>query len=127
MRATNKIAQALVLATLVASSLIGESQSPSTAPSKPGSDQVERITLPQVPTEIPPGPHVQVYEKNCLICHSARYVIMQPRFSKTVWQAEVKKMVDAYGATISDADQALIVEYLMAVKGSEPPASAPAK
>ncbi len=70
---------------------------------------------------------MQVYEKNCLLCHSARYVLMQPRFSKTQWQAEVKKMGDAYGASISPEDQALIVEYLVAVKGSEPPASAPAK
>jgi cytochrome c5 len=121
------IARALVVAALLVSALIGESQSHNTATSKPGSGQVERINLPQVPTQIPPGPHVEVYEKNCLICHSARYVIMQPRFSKTVWQSEVKKMVDAYGASLSAEDQALIVEYLVAVKGSEAPASAPAK
>jgi cytochrome c5 len=114
--------RALLLAALGVTSLIGESQSSAgAAAAKPGSSQVERITLPQVPTQVPPGPHVEVYEKNCLICHSARYVIMQPGFSKTVWQAEVKKMVDAYGASISPADQALIVNYLVAVKGSEPP------
>ena len=50
---------------------------------------------------------------------------MQPRFSKTVWQKEVKKMVDAYGASISEADQALIVQYLVAVNGIEPQPSAP--
>ncbi len=69
----------------------------------------------------------EVYEKNCLLCHSARYVLTQPRFSKAQWQAEVKKMGDAYGASISPEDQALIVEYLVAVKGSDPPASVPAK
>lgn len=126
-RLMEHVARALLLAALVASSLMGESQSPNSATSKPPSAQVERITLPQVPTQIPPGPNVQVYEKNCLICHSARYVLTQPRFSKTVWQNEVKKMVDAYGASVTPADQALIVEYLVAVKGSEPPASAPAK
>jgi cytochrome c5 len=116
-----------LLAIVLATALIGESQSPSSAAAKPGAGQVERITLPQVPAETPPGPNVEVYEKDCLICHSARYVTMQPRFSKTVWQNEVKKMVDAYGATISAADQALIVEYLVAVKGSEPQPSTPAK
>jgi sulfite dehydrogenase (cytochrome) subunit B len=125
------IARASVLAALVAASLAGESQSPSGGTSKPGavpdSGQVKRITLPQVSTQVPSGPHVEVYEKNCLICHSARYLITQPRFPKAQWQAEVKKMVDAYGASISDADQAQIVEYLGAVKGSEPPASIPAK
>jgi len=108
------------------SSPIAQSQS-SAAGSKLNADQVERITLPKIPADIPAGPNVQVYEKNCLICHSARYVAMQPRFSKAVWQSEVKKMVDTYGASISPADQALIVEYLVAVKGSEPPTSAPAK
>ena len=113
---------------MVAGSLIGRIPVAISGGVEAGSSgQVQRITLPQVPTEIPPGPNVQVYEKNCLICHSARYVIMQPRFSRAVWQAEVKKMVDAYGASISEADQALIVEYLVAVKGSEAPASTPAK
>ena len=110
---------------------MGEPQSPSggtsTPSTSPDSGQVKRITLPQISIQVPPGPHVDVYEKNCLICHSARYVITQPRFSKAQWQAEVKKMVDAYGASIPEADQALIVEYLMALKGSEPPPSAPAK
>ncbi len=121
------IAGALFLAALVATALTSQSQSPPDGAPKPGQDEVERITLPHVETQIPPGPNVQVYEKNCLICHSARYVLTQPQFSKTVWQNEVKKMVDAYGASISPADQALIVEYLVAVKGSEPPAKAPAK
>lgn len=50
-------------------------------------------------------------------CHSARYVTMQPRFSRAVWEKEVKKMVDAYGASISAAEQQQIVEYLVSVKG----------
>ena len=91
---------------------------------KQGSSQVQHIVLPQYGPEIPDGPNVQVYEKDCLICHTARYVLMQPRFPKAVWQSEVKKMVDAYGASIPEADQPLIVEYLMAVKGAE--ASSPA-
>lgn len=66
---------------------------------------------------------MDVYRKDCLTCHTARYVSMQPRFSKTVWQSEVKKMVDVYGAPISEADQALIVDYLAAVKGAEAPAT----
>jgi sulfite dehydrogenase (cytochrome) subunit B len=127
MQTMKNVPRGLLLAALLASTLIGQSQSPNTAVSKPSSDQIERITLPQVPTEIPKGPNMQVYEKNCLICHSARYVITQPRFSRAAWQSEVKKMVDSYGASISPADQALIVEYLVAVKGSEPPATTPAK
>ncbi len=52
---------------------------------------------------------------------------MQPGFPKSVWQSEVKKMVDVYGAPIADGDQVLIVEYLVVVKGVETPASAPAQ
>jgi uncharacterized protein (DUF697 family) len=42
---------------------------------------------------------------------------MQPGFSQTVWEKEVKKMVDAYGAKISDAEQQEVVDYLVAVRG----------
>ncbi len=108
-------------------SVVVSSQQPSASASKPAAkaaaSQVQRIVLPQYPPEIAEGPNVETYRKNCLICHSARYVSMQPRFSKTVWQNEVKKMVDAYGAPISEADRALIVEYLVAVRGPEAPAT----
>jgi uncharacterized protein (DUF697 family) len=42
---------------------------------------------------------------------------MQPRFSQTVWEKEVKKMVDAYGAPITPDEQKQIVEYLVTIKG----------
>ncbi len=104
-----------------------DAQQSSTSASKPGakadSSQVHRIVLPKYPPKIAGGPNVDTYSNNCLICHTARYVLMQPRFPKTVWQSEVKKMVDAYGAPISEADQALIVEYLVAVRGVEAPAT----
>ncbi len=109
------------------------SQQPSGSASKPAVkadvSQVHSIVLPQYPAEIAEGPNVNTYRNGCLLCHTARYVSMQPRFSKTVWQNEVKKMVDAYGAPISEADQALIVEYLVAVKGTTSPEtiSAPPK
>jgi cytochrome c5 len=92
----------------------------------PASNQTHSIQLPEIPGEIPPGPHQDIYSKDCLLCHSARYVSMQPGFSKEVWRNEVKKMVDAYGAPIPEADQALIVEYLVSVRGPQS-ASAPAK
>jgi cytochrome c5 len=81
-------------------------------------DKLERITLPNYSGEIPKGPNVQVYEKDCLLCHSARYVTTQPGFSRSTWEKEVKKMVDAYGATVPEADQSKIVDYLVAIKGA---------
>ena len=41
-----------------------------------------------------------------------------PAFRKRVWEKEVKKMVDAYGAKIPDAEQKEIVDYLVAVRGA---------
>ena len=120
----------MVTALAMTASMRGQSHPPTAGTSKQGAkngpNQVHRIVLAQYPGEIMQGPNAQVYEKDCLICHTTRYVSMQPRFSKTVWQSEVKKMVDAYGAPISEADQALIVEYLVAVKGLEAPVTAAA-
>jgi len=79
---------------------------------------VQSIVLPQYAPNVPAGPHVDTYRKDCLVCHSARYVAMQPRFPQTVWEKEVKKMVDAYGAIIPEADQREIVEYLVAIQGT---------
>ncbi len=123
-----KLAFALAIAMMgLTVSVAVHAQQSSTRESKPGdkadSSQVHRIQLPKYPPEIPGGPNVETYSKNCLICHTGRYVLMQPRFPKTVWQSEIKKMVDAYGAPIPEADQALIVEYLVAVRGVEEPAA----
>jgi cytochrome c5 len=76
------------------------------------------ITLPEMTTTLPDGPHRDVVENRCELCHTARYITMQPRFSQAVWEKEVKKMVSAYKAPVSDAEQAQIVEYLVAIKGA---------
>ena len=84
---------------------------------KAAKNPVQEISLPQYPPELPAGPNLDVFQNKCLLCHSARYVTMQPRFSRTVWEKEVKKMVDAYGASISAPEQVQIVDYLVAIKG----------
>ena len=101
-----------------AMSLAGQSEPPAKTGSKQTTgDTFHAIFLRKYPPQIPSGPHVDAYQKNCLICHSARYVAMQPRFPQAVWEKEIKKMVDAYGAVIPDAEQPEIVEYLVAVHG----------
>ena len=93
----------------------GSSTSPRAANTPKGA--VQEITLPQYALEMPPGPNLQAFQQHCLLCHGARYVTMQPRFSRTVWEKEVKKMVDVYGAPISSPEQVQIVDYLVAIKG----------
>lgn len=80
-------------------------------------------TLPQAPATLPAGPNEEVYTANCLICHSNRYVFMQPKFTRKMWQAEVTKMANVYGAPVSTDQQAQIVEYLYSIRGKPDPAA----
>jgi cytochrome c5 len=85
---------------------------------------VQKSPGPEViadPSQMPPLADAlgqDVFLANCINCHSARYVLTQPRFSRKVWTAEVAKMVTAYKASIPPAQQAQIVDYLVAGYGS---------
>ena len=49
----------------------------------------------------------------CSVCHSVDYVQMNaPVFDRAGWQKSVRKMIDAFGAPISEDDAQRIVEYL---------------
>jgi sulfite dehydrogenase (cytochrome) subunit B len=49
----------------------------------------------------------------CSICHSVDYVQMNaPVFDGAGWQKSVRKMIDTFGAPISEDDAKRIVEYL---------------
>ena len=74
------------------------------------------------PTQVPElaeAPGKDAFVANCMNCHSVRYVLMQPKFPRKVWTAEVTKMVQAYKAKIDPAQQAEIVNYLVAAYGSD--------
>ena len=52
-------------------------------------------------------------EANCAACHSLDYIQMNSPFLNAAgWEAEVTKMIKAYGAPVKDADAAVIVDYL---------------
>jgi sulfite dehydrogenase (cytochrome) subunit B len=71
--------------------------------------------LPAETAEFLPGPGVETAQGNCLVCHSADYVRMQPpEQGKAFWTAEVNKMIKVFGAPISPEDAAKIVDYLSA-------------
>ena len=70
-----KLAFALATAVMgLTVSVAVHAQQSSTGASKPeakaDSSQVHRIVLPKYPPEIPGGPNVETYSKNCLICHT---------------------------------------------------------
>jgi mono/diheme cytochrome c family protein len=72
------------------------------------------IELPPDAASFPDGPNVKTVNQNCLACHSADMVLDQPLLPRTTWTAEVTKMRNVYKAPITDADAALIVDYLAA-------------
>jgi hypothetical protein len=65
----------------------------------------------------PEAPGADAFKANCLMCHSARYVEMQPGFSRTAWEKIVSKMVKNYGAPIADSTAKIIVDYITTFKG----------
>jgi mono/diheme cytochrome c family protein len=59
------------------------------------------------------GPGLDKVEGNCGACHSLVYIQMNSPFLNAAgWNAEVTKMIKAYGAPIGDADAKAIVDYL---------------
>jgi hypothetical protein len=78
---------------------------------------VHRVVMPHDEPVFPPGAGRDEFVTACVVCHSPRYITMQPRFSRTTWLSEVKKMKDVYGAHISDEQVLKITDYLVSING----------
>ncbi len=78
---------------------------------------VHTIVMPHDEPVFPPGPGRDEFVTACVVCHSPRYITMQPRFSQTTWLGEVQKMKDVYGAHISDEQVLRITDYLFSING----------
>jgi sulfite dehydrogenase (cytochrome) subunit B len=58
-------------------------------------------------------------EAHCAACHSLDYIRMNSPFpNAALWDAEVTKMIKAFGAPIDDADAKAIADYLKKNYGS---------
>ncbi len=76
---------------------------------------VTLIALPAAAAEpqLKKGPGLDKVEANCQACHTLNYIPMNSPFLNAAgWDAEVTKMIKAYGAPIDDADAKAIVDYL---------------
>jgi sulfite dehydrogenase (cytochrome) subunit B len=63
--------------------------------------------------ELKSAPGRDKVEANCIACHTLDYIVANsPFMNRQMWEAEVTKMVKAFGAPITDTDQNEIVEYL---------------
>lgn len=77
------------------------------------------LGLKSVTTNLPEAAGYQTFKTNCNICHSARYVEMQPDFPEKTWAAIVGKMKNTYGAPVTDSAAKVIVQYLVSIKGEK--------
>jgi hypothetical protein len=68
-------------------------------------------------TELPDKPGYASFKQNCMSCHSARYIQMQPELPEKTWTAIVTKMQKSYGAPVADSSVKEIVQYLVSIKG----------
>src|SRR5216684_5969588 len=99
---------------------IANAKMESTSDLKPDSkadNPVHTIVMPHDEPLFPPGPGRDEFVTACVVCHSPRYITMQPRFSQATWLSEVNKMKDTYGAHISDEQVLRITDYVFAING----------
>jgi hypothetical protein len=66
------------------------------------------------------APGLDKVEANCTACHSLDYVQMNsPFLSAAGWEAEVAKMINAFGALMDQSDAKIIIDYLNNNYGKE--------
>jgi hypothetical protein len=75
--------------------------------------------LPPETTKLERGPGVEVATAQCLLCHSADYISIQPPMTRAAWFAAVTKMKDKYGAPLQPTATNAIVNYLVKTYGTE--------
>ncbi|HET7805618.1 MAG TPA: cytochrome c [Pseudolabrys sp.] len=65
------------------------------------------------PVQLKKAPGLDKVEANCQACHTLAYIPMNSPFLNAAgWDAEVTKMIKAYGAPIDGADAKAIADYL---------------
>lgn len=68
--------------------------------------------------DLPPGEGRDATVAMCAVCHSVRYITMQPPLPPETWQATVRKMIDVHGAPIPEDAARQITVYLQAHYGT---------
>jgi sulfite dehydrogenase len=78
-----------------------------------------KIELPRETESFKPGSGFEIANAQCLICHSADYVAIQPPLSRAFWKSSVQKMQQKYGALIPEEQIEPLVGYLAKTYGTE--------
>lgn len=82
------------------------------APPAPGGSVYDVGPFPLSPPQLPPGDGRDATVAMCSVCHSLRYITMQPPLPPDTWRATVRKMIDMHGAAIPDDVAGRITRYL---------------
>jgi hypothetical protein len=70
------------------------------------------------PIQLKQAPGADKVEANCAACHTLDYIPMNSTFLNAAgWDAEVTKMINAFGAPINPDDAKIIGDYLKANYG----------
>jgi hypothetical protein len=122
---TFRSAAAVILALSATTALHAQAQAGSYSPSDAGT--IHRAPAPKpatgasydagddYPTFRPPlaqGDGTREINTYCNVCHSPRYITMQPVLAAGAWSDEVNKMIKTYGATVPDDAATKIIAYL---------------
>ena len=71
------------------------------------------------PVDLKAAAGVDQVKANCAGCHSLDYIPMNsPFLTAAAWEAEVNKMINAFGAPIKADDAKAIADYLAANYGN---------
>jgi mono/diheme cytochrome c family protein len=66
------------------------------------------------------APGAAQVQANCVACHSLDYIQLNSRFlDRKGWEAEVTKMMKAFGAPVKKEDVPAIVDYLSKEYGKQ--------
>jgi hypothetical protein len=77
--------------------------------------------LPEETASLRPGPGVEVARNNCMSCHSADDIALQPPNKGGAFrEAELNKMIKTYKAPIDEADVKTITEALAKTSWTSP-------
>ncbi len=77
------------------------------------------VRAEEQPVTLKSSPGLDAVEGNCAACHSLDYILINSPFpNAALWDAEVKKMINAFGAPITPADAKTITDYLIKNYGS---------
>ena len=76
--------------------------------------QYQAASYVSLPPKLADGDGRAETESFCALCHSTRYITMQPPLPAATWEAEVAKMVKTFGAPIPEGSAKKITAYLQA-------------